>query len=491
MVLGCPCEKDPLEVLVACATALWGTVPPGHRLLSEPRAPALSPLPSLTPCPWHQQTSLSLRPIWALAFAAASPSRPRWPGSLQPPTPTPAASLRPGEGSSLLLPHVLGHHRCGTGSTQSLSFPSALLGASSCPLGAGFLLSSKASSGLRIRIRLHPLRLVSGAQASGACPAGPPAGGSRSAPWPAPWGWWSPRRRCPGVQRSAREKGLPLDWCVQGYRWALRLLAHSREASSQGLKASSADVSPSPAPGSGGYWVAASPCSRPTDKSSGTALRTLGQRRPLLRNPSPGVLPKRPQRQSLSRLPRQGQAGPRVQQPPAVWLSRFPVLGQPAWSPRPLWEGLGVIPVPARRGAAASFPLGTRRHVPGPRFHRRGPAQGRRTWARDRDLFPGAAALGLLPSVLALFSVRFRLYVGRLPVRRAPGKPCCTDHLPRSVGQASWSAAAVVTGPGFWPLSGAPRPLSAAVPGRRGRAGGRPFSPPSHPGLARPACVVR
>lgn len=101
---------------------------------------------------------------------------------------------------------------------------------------------------------------------------------------------------------------------------------------------------------------------------------------------------------------------------------------------------------------------------------------GGRTWARDRDLFTGAAALGLLPSVLALLSVRLRLYLGWLPIHRAPGKPYCTDHLPRSVGQASWSVAAIVIAPGFWPLSGAPRPLLRSLGGGGGQ-GLVPFLP--------------
>lgn len=153
----------------------------------------------------------------------------------------------------------------------------------------------------------------------------------------------------------------------------------------------------------------------------------------------------------------------------------LPGVGSPSAEPEvPLGGSGGVIPVPACRGAAASFPRG-----PATSLVRGSTSEnwlGGRTWARDHDLFTGAAALGLLPSVLALLSVRLRLYLGWLPIHRVPGKPCGTDHLPRSVGQASWSVAAIVIAPGFWPLSGAPRPLLRSLGGGGGQ-GLVPFLP--------------
>ena len=61
---------------------------------------------------------------------------------------------------------------------------------------------------------------------------------------------------------------------------------------------------------------------------------------------------------------------------------------------------------------------------------------------------PGRGILTCLLGCLPLASVSFGLYLAWLPTYQASRRLHCVDHLPCSVGPASWEVAALVMVPG-------------------------------------------
>ena len=152
-----------------------------------------------------------------------------------------------------------------------------------------------------------------------------------------------------------------------------------------------------------------------------------------------------------------------------------PCVGSPLQTPRSLWEGLGSF----RCLFAVVLPLWTR---PSP-FLGSGSENWLwgQTWMRELDLL-----MGQLP----LASVSFWIVPWLVAHPLSPRRPRCIDHMPCSVGSASWVAAALILAPGSWPLSATPRPLLQSLSsGDRGR-GVSSVSSITSPGEPRLCCTM-